>query len=151
MRQARHLPALFLGLFMLFACLPSHAQEMVSVNRSEVNMRTGASTRHEALWALERGYPLKVISRQGRWLKVRDFENDTGWVYRPLTGKTPHHIVKARIVNIRSGPGTHTKVLGQAQYGELLRTVEKRKAWVKVRQPGGGVEGWVSRPLLWGW
>jgi SH3-like domain-containing protein len=92
-----------------------------------------------------------VISRQGRWLKVRDFENDTGWVYRPLTGKTPHHIVKARIVNIRSGPGTNTKVLGQAQYGELLRTVEKRKAWVKVRQPSSGVQGWVSRPLLWGW
>jgi hypothetical protein len=58
MHQARHLSTLFLGLFMLFAFLPSHAQEMVSVNRSEVNMRAGASTRHEALWTLERGYPL---------------------------------------------------------------------------------------------
>jgi SH3-like domain-containing protein len=151
MRQARHLPALFLGLFMWLVFLPSHAQQMVSVNRAEVNMRAGASTRHEPLWTLERGYPLKVIGRQGGWLQVRDFENDTGWVYRPLTGKTPHHIVKARIVNIRSGPGTNTRVVGKAQYGELLRTVEKRKAWVKVRQPGSGLQGWVSRPLLWGW
>ena len=90
------------------------------------------------------------VGGKGKWSKVRDFERDEGWIYRPLLSKVPHHIVKAKDVNIRSGPSTRTKVIGKASYGDVLRTVEKRRNWVKVRNAGGLV-GWISRRLLWGW
>jgi SH3-like domain-containing protein len=125
------------------------AKEMVSVNRDEINMRAGASTRHEVVWKLRRGYPLQVIARQGRWLRVRDFENDRGWVYRPLLGKSAHHVVTGNIVNIRSGPGTRYRIVGKAERAEVLRTLERRPQWVMVRQAVGPV-GWVARRLLWG-
>lgn len=128
----------------------AQAREMVSVNRPEINMRAGAGTGHAARWALNKGYPLEVTGRKGRWLKVRDFENDTGWVYRPLVGKTPHHVVKAPVANIRSAPTTSSRVVGKAERGEVLRTLERRDKWVKV-QPEGGRKGWVARRLLWGW
>ncbi|RZA12545.1 MAG: peptide-binding protein [Lysobacteraceae bacterium] len=137
--------------FALLACAaPAHAREMVSIAKDGVNMRAGAGTRHAVEWELAKGYPLQVTKRQGAWLQVKDFENDTGWVHRPLTNKTPHHIVKARVANIRSGPATSTRVVGRAEKGEVLRTLEKRPQWVKVQQDGG-VSGWVSRGLLWGW
>ena len=72
------------------------------------------------------------------------------WVYRPLTGKSAHHIVKVKVANIRSGPGTSSRVVGKAVYGEVLRTLERRQDWVKIRQDGG-LMGWISRKLLWGW
>ena len=128
----------------------AQAREMASVARPSINMRSGPGTRHQALWKLVRGYPLEVIGGKGKWSKVRDFERDEGWIYRPLLSKVPHHIVKAKDVNIRSGPSTRTKVIGKASYGDVLRTVEKRRNWVKVRNAGGLV-GWISRRLLWGW
>lgn len=128
----------------------SQARDMVSVAKSEINMRTGASTRHSVVWALSKGYPLEVTARKGKWLKVRDFEKDTGWVYRPLVNKTPHVIVNAGIVNVRSAPSTRSRILGKAPYGEVLRTLEHRNNWVKV-QRDSGLKGWISRRLVWGW
>jgi SH3-like domain-containing protein len=127
-----------------------HAREMVSVAKPEINMRSGAGTQHPTQWSLSRGFPLQVTGRKGQWLKVRDFENDTGWVYRPLVNKTPHHIGKSRVANIRSAPGTRSRVVGRAEHGEVLRTLERRTDWVKVQQDGGP-KGWIAKRLLWGW
>lgn len=134
----------------LVAPASAHAADMVSVRGPVLNMRAGPGTQHEVLWQLQRGYPLQVIQRQGKWLKIRDFENDTGWVAQSLTSRSPHHIVKARVANLRSGPSTRYRVLGQARYGDLLRTLDKRAAWVRVERENGA-KGWVSRALLWGW
>jgi uncharacterized protein YgiM (DUF1202 family) len=125
------------------------AGSMVSAKKA-VNMRAGAGTQHEVLWRLDPGYPLQVVGRRGSWLQVRDFENDQGWVYKPLTGSQRHHVVKAEIANVRSGPGTQTRVIGKATYGEVLRTLERQRDWVKVQQKEGRT-GWVARRLLWGW
>lgn len=134
----------------LLAVPAAQAREMVSVDRATINMREGAGTQHDALWALNKGYPLQVTARKGNWLKVRDFENDSGWVYRPLVGKKPHHVVKSRVANIRSAPTTASRVIGKAEHGDVLRTLERREQWVKVQQEGG-LKGWVARRLLWGW
>lgn len=128
----------------------AQAREMVSVTRPGINMRDGPGTRHKALWSLARGYPLEVIGRRGGWYRVRDFERDIGWIHGPLAGRIPHHIVKARIANIRSAPGMRSRILGKAVYGDVLRTVEKRREWVKIRAESGLI-GWISRKLLWGW
>jgi SH3-like domain-containing protein len=152
MTRLKHLRLVVLSLLLLplLAQQAAQAREMVSVNRPVVNMREGAGTQHDALWALNRGYPLEVTGRKGGWLKVRDFEGDSGWVHRPLVGKTPHHVVKARVANIRSGPTTGSRVIGKAEQGDVLRTLERRERWVKVQQEGG-LKGWVARRLLWGW
>ena len=127
------------------------ARDMVSIARPEVNMRSGAGTDHEALWVLSRGYPLEVLKRKGKWLEVRDFENDKGWVYKSLTSsKSPHYVVKVNNLNIRSGPSTRKSIVGQAVRGEILTTQSRKGNWVKVKQDGG-VTGWVVRRLVWGW
>ncbi len=146
-----HLPRFLMPLaFFLAAATGVQAREMVSVQRAEVNLRAGAGTNHQPLWVLSQGYPLEVTGRKGQWLHVRDFENDTGWIFRPLVGKQPHHVVKGAVVNLRSSPSTRSRVVGKASRGEVLRTLERRPQWVKVQQEGGP-RGWVASRLLWGW
>lgn len=142
--------AFLLALAFVFAAAPAAAQQMASVDRNEVHMRAGPGTNHESLWLLGRGYPLQIIGRQGRWVQVRDFEADKGWVYRPLLGAKPHFVVKVKVANIRSRASTRGAVVGKARYGDVLRTLERTKDWVKVQQEGGA-KGWVARRLLWGW
>lgn len=139
-----------LAIALILSTAAGQAREMVSVAKADVNMRAGAGTQHDALWTLPLGYPLEVTGRQGKWLKVRDFENDTGWVYRPLVSKTPHVVVKARVVNLRSASATSSRILGKVERGEILRTLEHKNDWVKV-QRDGGLKGWIARRLLWGW
>jgi SH3-like domain-containing protein len=136
--------------FVLLAASQATAQRMVSIAREEVNMRTGAGTEHPATWALSRGYPLKVIGTRGSWLKVIDFEKDTGWVYRPLTDTTPHYVVSVKVANMRSGPSTGSRIVAKLAYGDVLKTLMHRGAWVKLQRQGG-LRGWVARKLLWGW
>ncbi len=128
----------------------AQAIEMVSVGRPQINMRSGPGTNHDVLWELGQGFPLMVIGRQGNWLKVRDFEDDKGWVYRRLVDRTPHLVVKVPIGNIRSAPNARAPIVGQAKYGVVLRTMERRKSWVKIKHENG-LTGWMAREILWGW
>ena len=128
----------------------AHAQSMVSVDRPKVNLRVDAGTQHAVEWTLAQGYPLQVLGQRGGWLHVRDFEGDTGWVLARLTSRQAHVIVKVSTANLRSEPGTSSRLLGRAEYGEVLRTLDRRPGWLRVRQ-AGGVTGWVARRLVWGW
>ncbi len=140
------------AVFVSLACAasPGRSQQMVSITREDTNMRAGPGTRFKALWRLIRGYPLRVTGRSGQWFKVRDFEGDEGWVFRPLTGQTPHYIVKARAAYLRARPSARSRILGQVSYGDVLRTLAKRAGWVRVKHDGGA-DGWIARDLVWGW
>ncbi len=126
------------------------AAEFVSINGSTVNVREKPSTRSDTLWELGRGYPLQVTQRQGKWLKVRDFESTLGWVHAPLTAKTPHMVITARTANMRSGPGTKFKRVATLEQHEVVRTVKKSGRWAQVRRENGQ-QGWIAKSLGWGW
>ncbi|MDD5759256.1 MAG: SH3 domain-containing protein [Desulfobulbaceae bacterium] len=136
-------------IFILLATTVSHAA-MVSIRGQQVNMRSGPGTNYPVLWELGAGFPLRTIKQQGKWLQVKDFEGDTGWVFKRLTSKTPTVIVTRKIVNIRSGPSTKKSIVGKAEYGTVLKVVTQNKGWVKIQQQGRHV-GWIRKNLVWGW
>lgn len=138
------------GVLLTLTTAHAAAQTMVSVARDTVNMRAGPGTGHEVLWELSRGYPLRVLGRRDGWLQVRDFEGDSGWVLGRLTGRTPHVIVKVQRANIRGEPGTGSRLVGRATYGEVLQTLASRPDWVQLRHADGRA-GWIARRLVWGW
>lgn len=139
-----------LSALLLLVGSQAFAQRMVSVSGMEVNMRSGPGTQHPADWRLDRGYPLKVIGTQGSWLKVIDFENDKGWIHRPLTSGTPYHVVKVKVANMRSAPTTSSRIVSKLAYGDVLKTLKHSNGWVKLQRQGG-LSGWVAQRLLWGW
>ena len=96
--------AALLASLALFASQAALAQGFVSIRGDVVNVRERPTTRSTVLWELTDGYPLRVTRKTRNWIKVRDFEGDLGWVSRKLVDRDPHHIVKARIANLRSKP-----------------------------------------------
>lgn len=134
----------------LLAPATAGAREFVSIKSNAVNVRAQPTTRSDTRWELGRGYPLQVEQRRGQWLKVRDFEESLGWVFAPLTSKTPHRVVTAPSARLRAGPGTQHKIVGTLQQHEVVRSLGQSGAWAKV-QRDGGQKGWVARRLTWGW
>ena len=128
--------------------------EMGSINGEKVQLRSGPGTKYSVKWEYGNGLPLKILSKKGNWIKVKDFENDSGWVYKKYVDSTPHMIVKVnkgkkRKINIRSGPGTNYKIVGKAYYGVVFETLTQKKGWAKVKHESG-LTGWIKRSLLWG-
>lgn len=123
--------------------------EYVSVIKDGVNVRTGPGTSNPVYMELFSGYPLKVIEKKGDWLKVQDFENDTGWIFSSLVESGKTVIVNAKSkANMRSGPGTTNPVVANLERGVVLDTLERKGKWVKVRHQSG-TQGWIYAPLLW--
>ena len=127
---------------------------MVSVSGEDVNLRSGPGTNYTVKWKYGSGLPLKVLNKKGNWIKVEDFEKDTGWLHKSLVSDRGHMVVKVnknsnKKINIRSGPGTNYSVVGKAYYGVVFKTVKQQKGWAKVKHESG-VVGWIKRSLLWG-
>jgi SH3-like domain-containing protein len=138
-------------ILLLLSILPSTLRAaMVSIKGDKVNLRSGPGTNYSVSWELGEGYPLKILEKKKSWLKVRDFEGDTGWVYRKLTANRPHLIVKKELVNIRKTPSTRGRIIGKANYGVVFTTIKQQSGWAKVKHDSGLV-GWIKRDLLWGW
>ncbi|HFQ81843.1 MAG TPA: peptide-binding protein [Desulfobacterales bacterium] len=138
--------------FILIFCLCAAAVQarMLSVTGGKVNLRTGPGNKYAVRWEYGRGFPVRVLKRRGNWYKVKDFEGDSGWIYRKLLSSRPHVIVKRKVVNIRTGPGSRYRLLGKANYGVVFLTLGKKRGWIKVKHAHGLI-GWIRRDLLWGW
>ena len=134
--------------------LSTASAKMGSIAGEKVQLRSGPGTKYSAKFQYGNGYPVKIITQKGKWIKVKDFENDVGWVYKKYLSDTPHMIVKVnkgkkRKINIRSGPGTKYKIVGQAYYGVVFETISQRAGWANVKHESG-LQGWIKRSLLWG-
>nr|WP_320010774.1 SH3 domain-containing protein [uncultured Desulfobulbus sp.] len=128
--------------------------QIVSVAGEGINMRVAPGTNQPILWKLDSGFPLQVIGREGSWLKVRDFEASTGWVYQSTTQPTPTVIVRAnegldQAINVRQTPSLDAEIVAQAMYGTVFQVLSIQDSWVQVHHDQG-ITGWVFKELLWG-
>jgi SH3-like domain-containing protein len=147
-RQQKTSLAVAVFLLILLLAAPSFGAEYVSVGRDGVNMRSGPSTSNEILWEVFSGFPLQVLSRQGQWLHTVDFEGDRGWIYTPLINTKKTVIVKVKLANMRSGPGTNFETSARVKYGVVFEPMAKEGEWVRVRHEDG-TTGWMHQDLLW--
>ena len=145
---------LFIVLVTLLFTINSALAAMVSIKGDDINMRSGPGTKYKVLWKLDAGFPLKILSKKGSWYRVQDFEGTIGWIHRNVTTKKGHMIVDVnkktqKRINVRSGPGTNSRIVAKAYYGVVFRTLSQKNGWVEVEHDKG-VRGWIKRSLLWG-
>ncbi len=131
-----------------FVC-STFSAEYVSVQGDNVNVRTGAGTNYEVSMELFNGYPLKVLATEGEWLKIVDFENDTGWIHQSLVTEGNTVIVNGnKNVNMRAEPSTNSSIIATVDRGVVLTTLETQGKWLKLKHSTGLI-GWIYKPLLW--
>lgn len=139
----------------LLITVSSATAEMTSVKGDNINLRKGPGTKYSILWEYGDGYPLQIVTKKENWIKVKDFEKDTGWIHKSLLTYNPHVIVKVNKnnkskINIRKGPGTSKQIVGKAQYGVVFKTLNRRSGWINVEHESG-LNGWIKESLLWGY
>lgn len=148
--SARRSTLLLFSLLFFSLTLPisSFGAEYMTVIKDGVNVRSEPSTKGEVFWEVFKDFPLKVLKRQGEWVKTEDFEGDTGWIYAPLLSKKKKVIVKVKKANLRVGPGKNYEINATALYGVVFSPGRRDGKWVQVTH-ADGTKGWVHQSLIW--
>ncbi len=123
--------------------------DYVSVKTDNVNVRSGPGTDYQVSMELFEGYPLKVTSTQGDWLKIVDFENDSGWIHNSLVVPGNTVIVNGtKNVNMRAEANTNSAVIATVDRGVVMSILDTQGQWLKLKHSSGLI-GWIYKPLLW--
>jgi SH3-like domain-containing protein len=120
----------------------------IAVSVDKANIRSGPGTNYGVIWSAGKYYPFNVIKQSGEWLKVRDFEDDEGWIFHKNVESLPAVIIKVPLANVREGPGETGRLLFQAEKGVSLKRLGTKGKWLKVEHSDGEV-GWIHESLVW--
>ena len=140
--------------------------QQATVNADYLNIRSGKGTDTSIIGGLTQGSVVTVLDNSdANWVKIRTAGGIEGYVAREyLTGaeapseptppETPNETttatVNADVLNVRSGKGTDTSIVGTLLNGETVTVLDNSDAnWVKIRT-ASGLEGYVAREYLTG-
>ena len=133
------------SIFLATSCLS------LSVKFEGAKLRSGPGKNYKVKMDMQKHYPLRRIARKGKWYKVKDWQNQTGWMYESQLSSTKTAMVRKIKVNFRSGPGRGYRRLGKLYKGYMLRIIKKYGYWYKVEviDPPNKQVGWIYRTLIW--
>lgn len=122
-----------------------------SIGRDQVNIRSGPSLKSSISFHAPLGYPIKIEKEKGKWVFFRDWENNTGWVYKPLVSDVETAVVLVESANLRSSAGKKYRVVAKAKRGEIYKVLARNGRWVHLGYFfGGEAVGWVRSDLVFG-
>jgi uncharacterized protein YgiM (DUF1202 family) len=123
-----------------------------SIGQDKVNVRKAPSLKSEVIFQAHLGYPVELEKTKGKWVQIKDWQDNTGWVYRPLVNrKIQTAVVVPEQVNVRKGPGLGYPVVTQVECGEVYKIFKEKKGWVQVGYYVENQEiGWIRKDLVWG-
>ena len=152
-KETKHYYA-FLVLFftILFIISRSFANENVNfltLKNDEVNLRQGPSFEYPIKLIYKKKYlPIIILDKSGPWKKIRDFENNTGWIHTVLLSK------KKSAINIKNNsvlykkPTIYSKPIAKLESGRLVLIKKCKVKWCKISS--GDYKGWIVKNALWG-
>ena len=138
--------------------------QQATVNADYLNIRSGKGTDTSIIGGLTQGSVVTILDNSdANWVKIRTAGGIEGYVAReyltgaetpsePTTPETPSETttatVNADVLNVRSGKGTDTSIVGTIRNGETVTVLDNSDAtWVNIKT-SSGLEGYVHRDYL---
>ena len=147
-----YLILLVLFFSILFFLQDSFAKDdinFLSLKKDEVNLRQGPSLEYPIKLIYKKKYlPVIILDNSGHWKKIKDFENNTGWIHTVLLSK------KKSAINIKNNsvlykkPTIFSKPISKLETGRLMLIKKCKVKWCKITS--GGYGGWILKNTLWG-
>ena len=139
----------FLIIFFIQKSLASESINFLSLKNNEVNVRVGPSKEYPIKFIYKKKYlPLEVLDKSETWRKIKDFENNSGWIHISQLSK------KKSAININNNsllykkPTIFSKPIAKLEIGRLVLIKKCKEEWCKIAS--GGFSGWIFKDSLWG-
>ena len=137
-------------LFILFSFQNLFAEEyFLTLRNDKVNLRQGPSFEYPIkLFYKKKFLPVLVLEKFENFRKIRDHENNTGWIHISQLSKKKAAIVIDDEAYIFSSNTIYSKPLAVSKNGKLLLVKKCKKNWCKISSKN--IKGWIKRESLWG-
>ena len=142
----------YLLFFLIFFADSSFSNEkefFLSLKKNEVNLRQGPSFEYPIKLIYKKKYlPVIIIDKSETWRKIKDFENNTGWIHIALLSKKKSAINMKNDSILFKKPTIYSKPIARLESGRLLLINKCNFKWCKITS--GDFKGWIDKNSLWG-
>ena len=127
-----------------------YAEEyFLTLRNDKVNLRQGPSFEYPIkLFYKKKFLPVLIQDKFENFRKVKDHENNTGWIHISQLSKKKAAIVKNSNTIIFSNNTIYSKPLANSNNGKLFLIRKCKENWCKVFSEE--IKGWVKKENLWG-
>ena len=141
---------LFFSLFLLFfQNVYSNDEYFRTLRNDKVNLRQGPSFDYPIkIFYKKKFLPVLIQDRSDNFRKIRDHENNTGWIHISQLSKKKAAIIIDDSSLLFNGSTIYSNPVAVLKKGRLVKINKCKKNWCKIKT--GEFKGWVKKESLWG-
>ncbi len=133
---------------LIFADLTAE-EYFLTLRNDKVNLRQGPSFEYPIkLFYKKKFLPVLVQDKFENFRKIRDHENNTGWIHISQLSKKKAAIVIDDDQLIFNKPSIYSKPSVILKKGRLCKIFKCTDSWCKVKV--SNYKGWIKKDSLWG-
>ena len=115
----------------------------------EVNLRQGPSKEYPIkIFYKKKFLPVLVQDKSDNFRKIRDHENNSGWIHvSQLTKKKAAIVIDEELILFKN-PTIYSKPIAILKKGRLSQIIKCKEIWCKAKSDK--YKGWLKKDSLWG-
>ena len=123
--------------------------EIRSLKNNQVNVRIGPSKNYPIKFIYKNKYlPVNIIDKHYNWRKIKDYENDEGWIHVSQLSRSRTTITTLDNKVVFSSPSIFSRPKAKLEIHQILIIKECNELWCKVKN--SKINGWIKKDSLWG-
>ena len=140
---------LFFSFFLSFQNVYSNDEYFRTLRNDKVNLRQGPSFDYPIkIFYKKKFLPVLIQDRSDNFRKIRDHENNTGWIHISQLSKKKAAIIIDDSSILFNGSTIYSNPIAILKKGRLVRINKCKIDWCKIKT--GEFRGWVKKESLWG-
>ena len=138
-----------LFLFLYSKNLYSNEEIFRTLRNDKVNLRQGPSFDYPIkIFYNKKFLPVIILDSSDTFRKIKDHENNTGWVHISQLSKKKAAIIFNKDLILFSKSTIYSNPLAVLKKGRLVKIIKCKSNWCKIKT--GKLKGWIKRENLWG-
>jgi SH3-like domain-containing protein len=140
---------IILFLFLPYEILHSTNEYFLTLRNDKVNLRQGPSFDYPVkIFYKKKFLPVLVQDKSDNFRKVRDHENNSGWIHISQLSKKKAAITIDDDLILFSNSTVYSNPLVIIKKGRLVKIIKCKNEWCKINT--GEFKGWLQKKSLWG-
>ena len=139
----------FLIIFLNLSNVFAQDEYFRTLRNEKVNLRQGPSFDYPIkIFYKKKFLPVLVQDKSDNFRKIRDHENNSGWVHISQLSKKKAAIVEKEDLIMFNSPTIFSNPIVILKKGRLVKINKCKNSWCKVSTDN--FKGWISNKNLWG-
>ena len=127
----------------------SQDEYFLTLRYDEVNLRQGPSREYPIkIFYKKKFLPVLIQDKSDNFRKIRDHENNSGWIHVSQLSKKKAAIVIDEELILFKNPTIYSKPIAILKKGRLSQIINCKETWCKAKS--GKYKGWLKKDSLWG-